>query len=193
MATIALGRLSYVGNVNGVGTQILSNIKEANSQTFKRGEPVTFDGSGAIKAVDAAALVNAGTDDSLDISDHTSISAATVEEKIVGIALRDASNVTSGNLEIPVQMLRGGDILEGNLVTGILGSGLGSVALALAHVGDAVSLVKSSTTGLWHFTTTAAEEVGRIFRANLDGGRGVFGDTNARVHVIIRNDILFLT
>lgn len=189
MATIALGNMSYAGNVNGVATQILSGRLEANSQTFKRGQFVVFDGAGAIRAPAATAFVNDGTDDSIDISDHISISAATTEPKLIGLALRDASNVTSGNLEIPVQMLRAGDILEANLVTGIDGTSLGSVALAANQVGDPVSCVQDDNLQ-YRFSTTTAEEFGRIYRLAIDGGRGVIGDTNGRVHVVVRNDLL---
>jgi hypothetical protein len=192
MATIALGNLSYVGNTNGVATQVLTTAKEANSQTFKKGQFVTFDGAGAIKALDAGAFVTAGTDDSIDISDHVSVTAATTEEKILGLALKDATNVTSGNIVIPVQLLRAGDILEGNLVTGVDGTSLGTIALAANQLGDPVSCVQADTTDAYHFSTTVAEEFGRILRIPDGAGRGVIGDLNARVHVTVRGDIWFL-
>lgn len=194
MATIANGILKYVANTYGAATQVLEGVKEANSQAFKKGDLVCYDGAGALRALAATAFVNDGTDDSLDISDHVSVSAATTEPKIVGIALRDASNVTSGNLVIPVQMLRAGDVVEGNLMVGIDGGALTDSTAALNMLGDPVSLIQRDTAATnYVFSTTTAEEFGRILRLNLSGGRGAVGDLNWRVHVIVRGDIWFLS
>lgn len=188
MATIALGALSYVGNVNGAATQVQTGLKEANSQSFKRGELVNIV-NGAVQRPASTALVGSG-DETLDISDHIATTANPTEHQISGIALRDATNVTSGNVEVHVQLLRSGDIVEGNLISGTDGDNPGNVVSALADVGDAVSIVFDGTNNKWYFSTTTAECVGYIYRNNLAGGRGVIGDTNARVHVVLRGSIL---
>ena len=70
--------------------EMIHSLLEANSQTFKKGQLV-YSNAGAITAVDS-----------------TSIAAAVV----LGVAQKDATNVTSGNIAIPVQLIKPSDIVR---------------------------------------------------------------------------------
>jgi len=62
----------------GPSPTILHGVTEANSQSFKAGCLVQLDSSGDV------------------------IIAATADKPIAGIALKDATSVTTGNIEIPI-------------------------------------------------------------------------------------------
>lgn len=210
MATIASGVLKYIGNLGGDETTVLTGIKETNSQTFKKGQLVYLDSNGTIAVTGTAASSATGlngavgTDDELRMDGYLgevgTTGFVTPARKILGIALKDATNTTTANIEIPVQVLRNNDILEGNLVTGIVGdqdpAGM-NLVLAATHLGNLVSLLYNTTNNRIYFTVTttvvAATKTtifGTVWQIGLGGGRGAIGDTNARVRVLIRSDVL---
>lgn len=73
--------------------KIIHGYLEANSQSFKAGEPVAFSG--------ATVIAGAGGD-----------------VPIAGIAMKSATNVTSGNIEIPVQVINPSDEVYIQVSTG---------------------------------------------------------------------------
>lgn len=77
------------------GGPLVRKYKEANSQTFKAGQPVYLNSSGdALTAVESDGVV------------------------LLGIAKSDATNVTSGHSLIPVEVIRPGDEYEIDVYTG---------------------------------------------------------------------------
>lgn len=71
------------------GVQLIRSYKEANSQTFKATQPVYLNASGdALTAVASDGVV------------------------LLGFACKDATNVTSANTTIPVNVVRPGDEYE---------------------------------------------------------------------------------
>jgi hypothetical protein len=74
--------------VSGGAPRIVYGLKEANSQSFKAGQLVYDAGSAAGGQITACA------------SDASAI---------LGIAMKDATNVSSGNIEIPVALIEDGD------------------------------------------------------------------------------------
>lgn len=196
MATIATGTFSYAGNLYGTaGSQIITRL-EANSQQFKKGALVGLTSN----TVDIIDTVQGAGVDCLDISAFETTAGANpsaAPKKVLGIALRAATNVTSGNVSIPVQILRPGDLVEGNLFDGTDGDGPpagGDYVSAATDVGAPVCILYDATNFRHYFTITmpgTPEVAGWVFQNDLDGGRGVIGDTNARVRVVINSRILF--
>lgn len=169
-------------SVNNVG------LREANSQVYKKGELLQRNSSGAI--IRCATIIGGGND-KLDAS----AVAVGKDTKVMGIALKDGSNVTSGNPIAPFAWLKPGDIIEGNLVDGSDGDApTGYVALA-TDIGRMVAIVFDATRSQWYFTVNAGEECAMVYSflgtpGNTDTG-GI-GDTNARVSCAITSDILKL-
>lgn len=209
MATIASGILKYIGNIGGDETTVLTGVKETNSQTFKKGMLVYLDSNGTIAVTGTAATSSTGLVGAVGTADQVAMEGylgvvgtagfATPARKILGIALKDATNTTTSNIEIPVQMLRNNDILEGNLVTGAVGdqdpAGM-NLVLSATHRGALVSMLLNTTNNRIYFTVTNAVTAaskttifGTVFQIDLGGGRGFIGDTNARVRVLVRSDV----
>jgi hypothetical protein len=218
--TIVTSRLRHVGSIYNIPTAVRhypvdSTGVRADASTVWVDGGVglgslvvleTHADGGRVHAPIATALVNADTDDRLDVSDHFSATGgATTEEPILGVSLKDCTGLTAGD-EIPVALLRHGDILEGNLGDGIVGTGTAEVAAA-AHVGARVGILMGGTVatrllsstsdllatgpGVWTFTidvTAGVEFIGTIFNivgvANDARTGGGIGDTNVRVQVV---------
>lgn len=70
------------------GVPLVRSYYEANSQSFVAGQLVYIASAGAVTA------------------------CASDSQSVLGIALKDATNVTSGNILIPVQIIRTGDEYE---------------------------------------------------------------------------------
>lgn len=203
MATIASGKLVYAGNIGGDETTVLTGVKETNSQTFKKGNLVYIDSNGTIAVTGVTATSNVGlagavgTDDRLRVDGYIAGTGGAVPtRKILGNALKDATNTTTANIEIPVQVMRNNDLYEVNLVTGQVAdadpAGM-NLVLAATHLGAFVSLIYNTTNQRIYATVTtgATSYAGTVYRIGLGGGRGIIGDTNARVHVLLRQDIVF--
>lgn len=103
--------------------------REANSQSFKKGDLV---------------LVNAAGDVSLAGADPV---------KYLGFALKDATNVTSGNVLIPVQVIRPGDVFVANFVA--------AKTFALADIQDAFEIVRTAA-GVWEVDSTQGVNLTRV-------------------------------
>lgn len=197
MATIATGTFSFAGNVYGTaGSQIITR-KEANTQQFKRGALVGL-ASNLVEIIDT--VQGAGVD-ALDVSAFETSAGANpsaAPKKIVGIALRAATNVSSGNVDIPIQILRPGDLIEGNLFDGTDGDGPpagGDYVSVAGDVGSPVTILFDATNFRHYFSITqpgTPEVAGWVFQNDLGGGRGFIGDTNARVRVVINSRLLMV-
>jgi len=111
--------------VNCGPTKVISRYTEANSQTFKAGSLVKFS-SGKVAV------------------------AATGDSPVMGIALKDATNVTSGNVIIPVQ------IFEPNTEILIQVSSAGTLEAADTScvAGVAYDIILDSTTSFWTLDST---------------------------------------
>lgn len=89
---------------------VLNGFTEANSQTFKAGQLVYFN-----SGVTACASDTWGTTD------------------LLGIALKDATNVTSGNIVIPIYPIYAGDLWEMPLTNGGTDTALSSFTKGLRY------------------------------------------------------------
>jgi hypothetical protein len=75
---------------DGQAPRIIYGNYETNSLSFKKGEWVLCDGDAAPGTANITGVVTSGT-------------------LVLGIAMKDATNVTTGNIEIPVMEIRAGD------------------------------------------------------------------------------------
>lgn len=179
MSTIAKGKLIWAGSLYDSGAPV-KTYPEAAAQSFKKGEIVavnTATGRVAIPAVVGALL---------DISTVIDVGNS---DRILGLALRDASGVTG--TAIPVQIIRPGDILEGNLVQGTASPGTDHTLVA-ADKGCTVGLLRDSSAKQWYPSTDITEPCGKVIDVAYGGGRGVLGDTNARVQFVLTPSMLLV-
>lgn len=88
---------TFVSALNQGGPEIVSGLKEANSQSFKAGALVYVSSGTVTVLADGGSGV--GTQMNTDLH-------------LCGIALKDATNVSSGNIEIPFIKIRPGDMFE---------------------------------------------------------------------------------
>ena len=116
---------------NGV-PQITDKHTETNSQSFKAGELVYFDASGGV------------------------LVAAAGTTPVAGVAMKDATNVTSGNIAIPVQLIRPDDEV---LIQVEDGSGNLEAANTTCLPGIAYDIVVSSN----HHRLNSSDTTGGIF------------------------------
>lgn len=180
MSTINRGVMRVVGNIGGnAGTMGHDHI-EAASQTFKAGEIVVSDGAGGIKIAQVTGTV---------LLDVDKVLAAGGAEKIVGLALADASGVTGA--AVPVQYIRVGDIIECNFVQGTTTPGAAHTSAA-DELMDSVSLLHDTTSGAmrWFATTDVTEPCAKIIKGGIGGGRGVWTDIDIRVHIVLNPGML---
>ena len=182
--------MALVGNVYGASPFHIE-APEAASQDFMRGEFVITDADGRI--AEAAIIGAEGTDDSIDLAPLLLATDAGLPIKLLGIAAEDASGTTGANVH--VEVLRSGDILEMNLIQALKGdaANITDHTLATTDLFAAVNLVRDFTAGYkrYYATTSVTEAIGKILKIGLGGGRGIITDVNARVHVVLRDDILF--
>lgn len=114
-------------STNGTEEGLVLPYQEADSQTFVEGDLV---------------LLNAAGDISLATADGTN--------QILGIAKGDATNVTSGHAQIPVQVIRPFDMFKANYEAG--------KTFAIAQIGENHLIVRTAA-GNWQVdpATTAAD------------------------------------
>lgn len=116
--------IQYMEALSGKAPKIVS-ILEGTSETFKKGSIVVYDNSedGVVEQALTAGVPNAVV--------------------AWGIALADATNVTSGFAEIPVQKIRPGDIFS----CAVASDQDTLAAPVIDHRGDKMGIIKLSTTG----------------------------------------------
>lgn len=173
MATIAKGKAIWGGSVYDSGAPT-KDWPEAAAQSFKRGEILAVNvatGRVAIPAIVAT-----------DLLDISTVIAVGNSDRIAGLATKDASGVTGTTHQ--VQLIRPGDFLEMTLVQGTASPGTDHVSVQ-ADIGATVGLLRDSAAKSWYATTDVTEPSGKIIGGGYGGGRGVIGDTNIRVQVVI--------
>jgi len=135
---IGKGKAVWAGSIYDAGA-VVRTYKEAASQTFKRG---------AILAINVAtgrvALPAVVATDLLDIS---TVIAVGNSDRIIGVAMKDATGVTDSLIQVSV--IRPGDFLEINLVQGTASPGTDHVSVA-ADDGATVGLLYDSTAKQWY-------------------------------------------
>lgn len=218
--TIVTSRLRHIGSINNVPTSVRPYPIDSTAIRVAGGTWVdggiglgslvtleTHANGSRCQAVLNAGLVTVDTDDRLDVSGHFSVTGgATSDTPVLGVSLKDCTDLSAGD-EIPIALLRRGDILEGNLNDGIVGDTLVAEVATAAHVGARVGIMcagniasrlLNSTSdllatgpGVWTFTldvTSGVEFIGTIFNivgvANDSRTGGGIGDTNVRVQVV---------
>lgn len=138
-----------VASADGKIPPIVHGLLEADSQTFDAGDLV-YSNSGAITVV------------------------ASDGQTVLGIALKDATNVTSGNVEIPVQIIRPGDVVRMHLTSG------GTAALSsTATLYTAYGLYCTAATGSECDTADTSNDCVTVVKKCLDE----FGDADYWVEV----------
>ena len=168
------------------GQKIDVSLKNKSAETTAIGEPVQMDGTPELITIPDANLVSVGTDDQIDVSDIV----ASLATKIHGFTMK--AFPASGQEFIPIAVWVPGLIVEANLHEGDDGTTPGTHVAAVTDIRSEVSLVKGDD-GFWYFTTSASEKVGEVVQfpgiaGNATSGGGV-GDTNARVHVVLWDNL----
>jgi hypothetical protein len=87
-----MARVATITSRRRGGPINIGNVTEADSQSFVQGAPVYLTAGTVVAAA------------------HAAIHAATY--KLAGLASRAATNVASGNVEVPIQVIRAGDELR---------------------------------------------------------------------------------
>lgn len=169
------------------GLEIDTQLNNKASETVTIGSPVQMDGTPELIAIPDANLVNVGgNDDQIDVSDIV----ASLATKIHGFAMK--AFPSSGQALQTVAVWVHGLIVESNLHEGDNGASPGTHVAALTDLYSEVSMVKGDD-GYWYFTTSASERVGQVIlfpgiAGNATSGGGL-GDTNARVHVMLWDNL----
>lgn len=132
---------TFHSDTSGNGPLVLS-FKEANSQSFVEGDLVVLNAAGDI-----------------------SLATAGVANQILGIARKAATNVTSGNIFIPVEVIRPYDVWECNYASG--------TTFAASQLGENHQIVRTGA-GNWEVASgTAATDVRVKVVGTLEGIDGV--------------------
>jgi len=164
MATQATRGLRYSGD--GIVEEFYdSNIKEANTQSFVQGDLVTVTPGTGTVAIFAADGIHIG-----------------------GIALTNATNVSSGNVAIRIQKILPGEYYIANVYNG--GS---ATTTAITQLGKCYGLVKVSA-GVWAVDTNLStitscnvQVVGFVYGPDIDSSGAPYnkalGDTAGEVYI----------
>jgi hypothetical protein len=153
-------QLEWAYSLGGSAQPAIVEYTEDDSQTFVVGDPVRYDASeGAVE------LAVVGT-----------VSA-------IGIAQRAGTNVTSGNVEIPVALFRPDDVWSAT----ISAAGADSAAVhALTNLYDQYGWIKSTETGQTaNVTVNQSNVTNQWFRPIALDGRDAAGTSGGRVLFLV--------
>lgn len=136
--------------------RILYDIYEADSETFVAGDLVKLDSSGDVVAATAG------------------------DAQIAGIAMKSATNVTSGNIEIPVQFFT----TETDILIQVSASGTLEAANTACEPGECYDIILDSNSEFW--TLDSDDTTNPVF-IYLEPIKDVNGDATywARVRPIL--------
>ena len=127
MATLTIEAPRIYSARNSMNPDTIGNVKEADSQTFVAGDLVYPDDS-VTADVDNKCLKICGADPA----------------KIGGIALKAATNVTTGNIEIPIEPINSEDTYQMNIYHATPASAI----LNSVQIGDTYEIIRATVSSV---------------------------------------------
>jgi hypothetical protein len=178
-------------NSGGMEQWVSEDFQNKSGETFKRGELLFLDATPELIKVPTTSLVGDAAHKQFDVSE--ALGAAARLLKLFGIAMKDAP--ATGQITIPVFVLKPGSLVEANLVTGTDGNPPTTLVSLVAHKGVACGILHDGTNNRWYFTAAAAEKCVEIVKIGIGitgdalSGGGI-GDSNVRAQGIIHPDVI---
>lgn len=180
-----------IGTVFG-GPPVVETFLAAEADISAGDVLLLVPGSGKVGIADGGALVTAGSEDKLDISDLTNGG----EGFVAGLALNGSAAIDD---VVRVAMAGPGQLFEANYQETIDGTTVVAHVSTQDDLGVPLGLVLMDAGGYIATDIEASETIAHVYRIgygfvgeNVESGHGVVGDTNVRVTFIFTPAVTLL-